>query len=272
MIEPAMQNWKQIPVVLSVMALSVLVWVSLNADELGLGLVCGGESVSVPRGMNHALVSKIGLKRSAMIVQLPKEGDVYWHQWLTSKEALVDSISQSAAGKPEPDQIVYLKASFEVSNRTIVDLLKLVRRAGLNRIGLVVHQQSMATDRRIQTAWLEVRLENERNRAQDISELKPDPLRLVAGIGSGGKLTLNTTDVGTIEDPGLLTSRLTEIFAERAQAGTGQRTVVLRAADEIEYGEVAKLVDCLTGAGADPIVMQLETQPPIRSRRHLASR
>ena len=268
----ATQNWKQTPIILAVMALSVLVWISLQANELGLGWVCGGETVSVPRGMNHASIGKAGLKRSAMIVSLPKEGDVYWDRWHTAKEALPDIIRQAAAGKPGPDRIVYVKAAFDVSHQEIVELLKLVRGAGMNRVGLVVHQQSVPSDRAGHIDWFEVRLEPEANPGTDISGVYPNPGSLVAAIGPGGKLTLNATDMGRIEDPSLLASGLTEILAERAREGIAERTVAVRAADKIEYGEVARLVDCLSGAGADPIVMQLSGNPQTKRKRRLDSR
>jgi hypothetical protein len=74
--------------------------------------------------------------------------------------------------------------------------------------------------------------------------------------------------MGTIEDPALLAFKLTEIFAERTLAGTTERTVAVRAADEIEYGEIARLVDCLIGAGAGPIIMQLDAHIPTGSKRN----
>jgi biopolymer transport protein ExbD len=243
----------------------------LQADEFDLGVVGGGNNVMVPRGMNHVSISQVAFRRSVMMVSLPKEGEVYWDRWRTANQALIDNIRQAAAGKPEPDRIVYVKASFALRHQEIVDLFKLVRRAGLNRVRLVVHQQSISSDGAGKVGWFEVRLEPEANPA-DLSELKPDPLSLVAGIGSGGKLTLNATYMGTIEDSSLLTSRLTQVFAERAQAGTAERTIVVRAADEIDYGEVARLVDCLTGVGAAPIVMGLDAPIPIGSKRQLASR
>jgi biopolymer transport protein ExbD len=242
----------------------------LEANEFGSGFVDYGESVAVPREMNHASASNIPFKRSAMTVSLPKEGDVYWEARRTAKEDLPDKIRQSAAGKSEAKRIVYVEASFHVRHQEVVDLLKLVRRAGLDRSRLVVRHRSV-TKGAGQTAWFEVSLEPERNTVADTFQVDPNPLSLVAGIGSGGKLTLNATDLGTIEDPSFLAFRLTQIFAERAQAGTAERTVVLRAANEIEYGEVAKLVDCLTGAGADPIVMQLDASIPIPRKRQLAS-
>jgi hypothetical protein len=89
---------------------------------------------------------------------------------------------------------------------------------------------------------------------------------LRVGIRADGKLSLNATDMGSIEDPSKLASRLAEIFTACAEAGVAERSVTVSAGDEVEYGEVAKLVDFLTGAGAGPIVMQLDAHIPIGSK------
>ena len=252
-------NWKQIPIVLVVIGLFVFIWAILEAQELGFsGFVDYGTTVGVPRDMSHATIGKLGFKRS-MTVSLPKEGEVYWESRKTAKENLPDRIRQSAAGKPEPNRIVYVEAAFSARQREIIDLLKLVRQAGMDRSRLIVRQQGVTRDRPGPSGWFEVRL-SEPNPATDISQLKPDPFTLVAGIRSDGQLTLNATNMGTIQDTSMLVSRLAEIFAECAEAGFTERTVTVKAEDEVEYGEVAKLVDCLTGAG--PIVMQLDSQLP----------
>jgi len=250
-------NWKQIPIVLSVVGLFFFIWAMLLAEELGCsGFVDYGTTVSVPRNMNHATVGGLGFKRS-MTLSLPKEGDLYWESRKTAKESLPDKIKLSA-GKPESNGIVYVEGAFNVRYQEIVDLLKLVRQAGLERSRILVGQQSVKTNGTERVGWFEVKLEPESNSAPDIAELKPDPFKLVAGIRSSGKLSLNATNIGTIDDPSFLTWKLTQIFAKRVEAGFAERGVTVKADNEIEYGEVAKLVDSLTGAGADPIVMQLD--------------
>lgn len=260
-------NWKQIPIILLVIGLFVFIFAILEAQELGLsGFVDYGTTVGVPRDMNHATMGKLGFKR-LMTVSLPKEGEVYWESQKTAKENLPDKIRQSAAAKPEPNRVVYVEAALDARQQEIVDLLKLVRRAGLDRSRLIVRQRGVTTDRPGPSGWFEVRLEPEADATQNVSEKYPSPLELVAGIGANGKLTLNTTNIGTIEDPNLLASRLTEIFTECAEAGFTERTVTVRAENDVEYVEVAKLVDTLTGAGAGPIVMQLDAHRPMRSKR-----
>lgn len=250
-------NWRQIPIILAVMLLFGLIWVVLEADELGIGIVDYGTVVNVPCNLNHATIGKLGFKRS-MTVSLPKEGDVYWESRRTANEAVPEKIRQSAAGKTGTNPSVYVEAAFDMREQEIVELLKRVRQAGMDRSRLIVRQRGVTSYRPGPSGWFEVRLEPEPNPAPHISKLKPDPFRLVAGIGAGGKLSLNATSMGTIEDPSILASKLAEIFAEGAEAGVAERNVTVSAGDDVEYGEVAKLVDCLTGAGADPIVLQLD--------------
>jgi biopolymer transport protein ExbD len=243
---------------LSVVGLFVFIWAMLLAQELGFsGFVDYGTAVSVPRNMDHVRIGRLAFKRS-MTLSLPKEGEVYWESHKTSKEVLPDKIGQSAVGRPEANRIVYVEAASDAKQLEIVDLLRLVRQAGMDRSRLIVRQRDVSADRPGRSGWFEVRLEPESNAAPDVSELKPDPFKLVAGIQASGKLSLNATNFGTIEDPSFLAWRLSRIFAERAESGLAERTVTVKADHEIEYGDVAKLVDCLAGAGADPIVMQLD--------------
>jgi biopolymer transport protein ExbD len=82
------------------------------------------------------------------------------------------------------------------------------------------------------------------------------------------------TGMGTIADPAALAARLTQVFDERLrnrafadgmeertdinESQKVERTVFLKAPRSIKYGEVAKLIDTLKGAGASPISFQLD--------------
>jgi biopolymer transport protein TolR len=113
------------------------------------------------------------------------------------------------------------------------------------------------------------------------SESYPDkpshtnPNALIVIVGRDESLQLNKEKgLGNIGDPGGLMARLNEIFAERRQNGDFaegselrvnlsdadrvERTVFVKAPRSIKYGEIAKLVDSLKGAGASPISFQLD--------------
>jgi biopolymer transport protein ExbD len=106
--------------------------------------------------------------------------------------------------------------------------------------------------------------------------LPPDPQTLLVSIQPDRTLKLNglTTDMGTVADPSRLAVFLDALFRERLanhafrpdmlsridlpEKTRIQKTVFIKAPRSLPYGEVARLIDCLKGAGAEPIGLQLD--------------
>jgi biopolymer transport protein TolR len=105
--------------------------------------------------------------------------------------------------------------------------------------------------------------------------LPPDPLTLVVTIQPDQTLKLNgLSDMGTVDDMAKLNVALIELFKQRKQnhvyrdeflAGPGtspdyriEKTVFIKAPKSIAYGQVAKVIDGLKGAGADPLGLQVD--------------
>jgi biopolymer transport protein ExbD len=105
--------------------------------------------------------------------------------------------------------------------------------------------------------------------------VEPGDLNLVVTIKRDGSLELNQTgDIGTVNDTGKLSSKLAEIFQGRREHRAYrwdmttrndlpidariQKTVFVKAPKSISYGDVAKVVDGIKGAGAAPIGLQVD--------------
>jgi biopolymer transport protein ExbD len=105
--------------------------------------------------------------------------------------------------------------------------------------------------------------------------LPPDPKTLVVTIEADRTLRLNSlTDLGTVDDTSKLSARLVALFQERAKNHAYraemltsvdvpeerriEKTVFIKAPRSISYGEVAKVIDGVKGAGADPVGLQLD--------------
>lgn len=105
--------------------------------------------------------------------------------------------------------------------------------------------------------------------------LPPDPKTLVVTIELDRTLKLNgLSDMGTVDDPSKLSSALVSLFRERkinhayrAEMLTRidvpeeqriEQTVFIKAPRSIPYGEVAKVIDGVKGAGAQPVGLQLD--------------
>ncbi len=104
----------------------------------------------------------------------------------------------------------------------------------------------------------------------------PDIHTLVVTISVDGSLKLNglTDDMGTIHDTSKLSIFLASLFRQREanhvyrddmvsrldvpEAKRIEKTVFIKAPRSISYGDVARVIDGLKGAGADPVGLQLD--------------
>ena len=98
---------------------------------------------------------------------------------------------------------------------------------------------------------------------------------LVVTIQADRSLKLNALDdMGTVEDSSKLGNFLESLFKERKvnhvyrddmvsridvpEDKRIEKTVFIKAPRSIPYGEVTKVIDCLKGAGAEPVGLQLD--------------
>ena len=109
----------------------------------------------------------------------------------------------------------------------------------------------------------------------DLKNLRADSNTLVVTIEQDRTLRLNSlTDMGTVDDTSKLSTTLVSLFRERAKnhvyrahlLGRAdlpdeiriEKTVFIKAPRSISYGEVARVIDGLKGAGASPVGLQLD--------------
>jgi biopolymer transport protein ExbD len=98
-------------------------------------------------------------------------------------------------------------------------------------------------------------------------DVKPNPLTLVIAIDKNTKkITLNNQDAGDVSDASSLTAKLNDIFKAREQNGVFregtnevEKTVFIKSAQSVKYGEVVKVIDAAKTAGASPIGLQVDS-------------
>lgn len=105
--------------------------------------------------------------------------------------------------------------------------------------------------------------------------LTPNIKTLVVTIEPDRTLRLNSlTDMGSVDDTSKLSTRLSSLFQERLNNHVYsdsmltrldlpedrriERTVFIKAPRWISYGDVAKVIDGIKGAGANPVGLQLD--------------
>lgn len=97
-------------------------------------------------------------------------------------------------------------------------------------------------------------------------KLPPHPHTLIVSIQADNTLTLNqTNDLGTVEQPENLIKSLESEFKQREETGVFrygtneiEKTVFIKAPKNLNYGNVAKVVDAVKMSGAEPIGLQVD--------------
>lgn len=104
--------------------------------------------------------------------------------------------------------------------------------------------------------------------------LPPHPNALIVTINRDSSLKLNQEDAGSIGEPQSLMEKLSGEFEKRLQVGIYDenlatrgdlsndekilKTVFIKAPKNFAYGEVAKIVDAVKLAGANPVGLQID--------------
>ncbi|HEX8196615.1 MAG TPA: biopolymer transporter ExbD [Pyrinomonadaceae bacterium] len=98
---------------------------------------------------------------------------------------------------------------------------------------------------------------------------KTNPRALIVSVDEKLQLRLNNSEtLGSTEDTGKLNALLAQTFLERARNGVvkqnargeaeTEKTVFIKAPRSVNYGVIAKVVDGVKGAGANPIGLQID--------------
>jgi len=115
----------------------------------------------------------------------------------------------------------------------------------------------------------------------DSEDIRQSPRTLVVEVGAGDTLTLirgnEPVAEGTVGDPGGVAARLAAEWRERKAKSDWrpemlaredlppderiERTVFVRAPRSAVYGDVAKVIDAVKGAGAQPVGLQTDSLP-----------
>ena len=231
----------------------------------------GRVHVSLPSDTSNSETDRNLDKESAVIVSLPNGDQIYVgkERTATSKAEFGDKLKRLLQQQTESDKLVYLAASSSNDYGTIVEICDEIRKLAVSRVGLLVNKRSSNFPSR-----LAVDLPAEPS-PNDISTLKPNPLTLVVSISSPDlRLTLNADAAGAVNDTAPLNEWLQRIFQQRKEQYVVkpgfetrtdlpldervEKTLTIKANRSIKYGDVIKVIDAVRGAGASPIVLQLD--------------
>jgi len=234
----------------------------------------GRVPVNLPRDMKNSDVDYNVEKSTTAIVTITADGRMYVgtdHTPIEDRD-LGAKMKPLLAPQPEDDRIVYMAGDLAADYGHVVSACDEIRRAEQTRVGLLVNG--------LRDDWpsrLVVELPKEPDPNEDLSNLKPNPLTLVVTITPDLNLRLNQDPMGSVNDIDPLAQKLQQIFHLREEqyalkpgyetrtdlpmSERVERTLIIKAPKRVKYGDVVKVIDAAKGAGAKPIVLQLDDLP-----------
>src|SRR5947209_13747229 len=100
-----------------------------------------GVTVAIPRDMNSPDVDPAIIKESSVVISIPNDAQIYLGKELITREELGPRVDSAMKNKADPDRIVYIKSGVGVSYGTVVDIINVIRKQGIDRIGLVADKK-----------------------------------------------------------------------------------------------------------------------------------
>ena len=219
-------------------------------------------------------------------IWIPSNDEIYVDDDLIQKadfnSRLGEKISEFLKRPAGANKLVYIASSTNVDWGMVVNVINRMRDKGVDRIGLIVR----SNDRTKKRFLLQILPQRDPN--EDVSKLKVNPLILQIELYSnlnvylntgwyGGRATVVHEGLGELNDTAGLNQKLARIFQERKEQHVYkpgmetrtdlsedeqiEKTVVIKAYRSCWYADVIKIIDFVKGAGANPIVLQLDDLP-----------
>jgi biopolymer transport protein ExbD len=235
----------------------------------------GRVHVDLPRETKNSDRDPYVDKETSVVITLPGNGNIYLgkDREPIAREDLTDKLKQLLQKRTKSDELVYLAAGATNEYGDVVSVLDKIRLQDASRVGLLANR--LRSDGPSRFA---VELPNPPDPNEDLSMVKPNPLMLVVSIAPDLKVRLNMQDFGSVNDLEPLGAKLHDIFQQRTEmrayrpgvetrtdlpeSDRIEKTIVIKATRSMRYGDVIKIIDTVKGAGAAPIVLQIDDLAP----------
>jgi biopolymer transport protein TolR len=102
-----------------------------------------GVTVALPKNLDNPDVDPAIIKESSVVISIPNDGEVYLAKEKISdyKNDLQPKVDKMLKNKAEADKIVYIKSGVGVNYGSVVEVINLVRKSGVDKIGLVADKK-----------------------------------------------------------------------------------------------------------------------------------
>lgn len=200
-----------------------------------------------------------GRNNIPVIVAISSNNDIFLNSKKTAKAEITEKINRLMDAKEIDDEIVYIKADFNVNYGSVVEIMKLGRAAMVDDYGLIVGADE--TGEASVSGALNIKIPFEDDSEEDS---KPYPYALIVAPGKDGQITLNKKPF----TPEALAAKLRQTFVQRKQkriymqgSREVEKTVFIQAPLSAKYGDVVNIIKIVKSTGAFPIGLSLDNLP-----------
>jgi biopolymer transport protein ExbD len=241
----------------------------LAAMTLVVATACKGVRTSTPEPLPFPNVSLPSNFKNAEPSTLDKTSVVLsrldsTHIWVGPNEFPENDafdIIQNRINKAQ-QKIVYVRAADTLDYNAVVKAIFTARNADVGEFALLVRMAN-GPDRQFT-----IRVLPQPDPNKTLSERK-NPSLVAVSLSADAKITLvkggfeeapasggTKEDMGTPSDTSRLTQALTQTLGDRTD-----RKVIIKASRTPRYYDVVRIIDAVKGAGANPIVLQIDDLP-----------
>lgn len=100
-----------------------------------------GVTVTLPKDMKNPDVDPAIIKESSVVISIPNDTDFYIGKEKVDENEIGPRVDKMLKSKTEAERIVYIKSSVGVQYGTVVKIINLVRKQGVDKIGLVADKK-----------------------------------------------------------------------------------------------------------------------------------
>ena len=100
-----------------------------------------GVTVAIPRDMENPDVDPAIIKESSVVISIPEDNQFYLGKDEVTKEELGPHVDRMMKNKSDAERIVYIKSGVGVSYGNVVEVINIVRKQGIDKIGLVADKR-----------------------------------------------------------------------------------------------------------------------------------
>lgn len=221
--------------------------------------------VYVPKNIQNAKPDAHFSDEKAIVVSVMTDGSFLVGNDQFDGYDLQSQIKKLLEKNPSEKQLIYLNADVYAEYGDVVKVLDTIRRTDAESVGLMV-EPATGADKKFQVLKTKYSPEPKEDDPPDLLDK-----RLVINLQKDGKIKLgrfdkyafkpSTPEIAETEVGGRLAPLLKENEEKKITlkgASEIDRTVFVKATRANRYGEIARLVDAATGAGATEIYLLLD--------------